>query len=137
MLTLRTSAPEPPDRGRDQQRVPPSGRSRRRRRGNGEGTISKRSDGRYTAAIYVTRPDGTRGRKWIYGTTRTEVAGKLTRLAQRVETGAVIPTRSPTVSEYLTVWLAEVAAPKLRPTTVAKYRTAIELYLRPGWAVTG
>jgi len=29
-------------------------RSRRRKRGNGEGTISKRSDGRYTAAIYVT-----------------------------------------------------------------------------------
>ena len=43
-------------------------RSRRaRKRGNGEGTISKRADGRYTAAIFVTRPDGTRGRKWIYG----------------------------------------------------------------------
>jgi integrase len=109
-----------------------TGPARRRKRGNGEGTISKRSDGRYTAAIYVTRPDGTRGRKWIYGSSRAEVAGKLTRLAHRVETGAVIPTRSPTVSEYLTYWLVEVAEPKLRPTTIAKYRTAIELYLRPG-----
>jgi integrase len=109
-----------------------TGPARRRKRGNGEGTISKRSDGRYTAAIYVTRPDGTRGRKWIYGSSRAEVAGKLTRLAHRVETGAVIPTRSPTVSEYLSYWLREVAEPKLRPTTIAKYRTAIELYLRPG-----
>ena len=114
-------------------KLPLTGRSRRpRKRGNGEGTISKRSDGRYTAAIYVTRPDGSRGRKWIYGSTRAEVAGKLTQLAQRVETGAVIPTRSPTVSDYLSYWLTEVAEPKLRPTTVAKYRTAIELYLRPG-----
>jgi hypothetical protein len=32
-----------------------TGPARRRKRGNGEGTISKRSDGRYTAAIYVTR----------------------------------------------------------------------------------
>ena len=60
------------------------------------------------------------------------MAGKLTRLAHRVETGEVIPTRSPTVSQYLSYWLTEVAEPKLRPTTIAKYRTAIELYLRPG-----
>lgn len=105
---------------------------RARRRGNGEGTISKRTDGRYTAAIFVTRPDGSRGRKWIYGRTRAEVAGKLTDLAQRVQSGAVIPTRSPTLSGFLDYWLAEVAGPKLRPTTVAKYRTAVELYLRPG-----
>jgi integrase len=111
----------------------PGARARRpRKRGNGEGTISKRADGRYTAAIFVTRPDGTRGRKWIYGRTRAEVASKLTELAQRVETGAVIPTRFPTLSDYLIYWLAEVAEPKLRPTTAAKYRTAIELYLRPG-----
>ena len=43
----------------------------------------------------------------------------------------VMPTRSPTVGEYLDYWLAEVAMPRLRPTTIAKYRTAIELYLRP------
>ena len=36
------------------------------------------------------------------------------------------------MSEYLDYWLAEVAGPKLRPTTVAEYRTAVELYLRPG-----
>lgn len=114
---------QPPDRDRTR-----AGR----KRGNGEGTISKRADGRYTAAIFVTRPDGTRGRKWIYGRTRTEVAGKLTELAQRVQSGAVIPTRSPTVSAYLDYWLTEVAEPKLRPTTLAKYRSTVELYLRPG-----
>jgi integrase len=111
----------------------PAARTRRaRKRGNGEGTISKRADGRYVAALYVSRPDGTRGRKWIYGSTRAEVARELARLAQRVESGAVIPTRSPTLSDYLTTWLNDVVAPGLRPTTLAKYRTAVELYLRPG-----
>jgi integrase len=105
---------------------------RARKRGNGEGTIFKRADGRYTAGIFVTRPDGTRGRKWIYGRTRAAVAAELARLAQRVEAGAVVPTRSPNLSEYLTYWLTDVITPSRRPTTVAKYRTAIELYLRPG-----
>lgn len=109
----------------------PAGR-RQRRRGNGEGTIAKRSDGRYAPAIHVTRPDGTRGRKWIYGRTRTEVANKLATLAQRVAAGAVMPTRSPTLSDYLNYWMTEVVEPKLRPTSVSKYRTAVELYLRPG-----
>lgn len=109
----------------------PSHRRRPRKRGNGEGTIAKRADGRYAAAIFVTRPDGTRGRKWIYGRTRAEVAAKLTTLTQRVQAGAVVPTRSPTLSSYLDYWLTEVVQPKLRPTTAAKYRSTIELYLRP------
>ena len=49
-----------------------------------------------------------------------------------MQSGAVIPTRSPSLSGFLDYWLAEVAGPKLRPTTVAKYRTATELYLCPG-----
>ncbi len=54
------------------------------------------------------------------------------RLAKHVDSGALVPTRSPTLSDYLTYWHAEVVLPARRPTTVAKYRTAIELYLRPG-----
>ncbi len=46
-----------------------------KRRANGEGTITKRADGRYQAAAYVFRPDGTRVRKFVYGKTREEVAG--------------------------------------------------------------
>lgn len=114
------------------ERAPVRRGRRARKRGNGEGTITRRADGRYVAALYVDRPDNTRGRKWIYGRTRAEVAGELARLAQRVDAGAVVPTRSPTLSDYLTTWLDEVVAPGLRPTTLAKYRTAVELYLRPG-----
>ena len=36
-------------------------------RANGEGSIYRRADGRWTAACYVLRPDGTRVRRAVYG----------------------------------------------------------------------
>lgn len=106
-------------------------RRRARKRSNGEGTISKRADGRYAAAIFVERPDGTRGRKWIYGRTRQDVADKLVELSKKVQAGVPLPTRSPTLSEFLQYWMAEAVLPRLRPTTVAKYRSTIDLYIEP------
>ena len=41
------------------------------KRGNGEGTISRRADGRYMARVSL--PDGTR--KTLYGGSREDVAG--------------------------------------------------------------
>ncbi|NEE62061.1 site-specific integrase, partial [Streptomyces sp. SID8455] len=41
----------------------------RKRNPNGAGTITKRKDGRYQAAVYVLQPDGTRARKFAYGKT--------------------------------------------------------------------
>jgi hypothetical protein len=46
------------------------------RRGNSEGTILKRADGRWTAAIVF---DGYR-RKWIYGKTRGQVSDRLRKI---------------------------------------------------------
>lgn len=110
----------------------PRGGRRTSRRGNGEGTIARRADGRYAGAYFVTRPDGTHGRKWVYGPTRADVAARLAEIAQQAQDGRPIPTRSPTLSEYLDYWMHEVVEPKLRPTTLAKYRSTVELYLRPG-----
>jgi len=101
------------------------------KRGNGEGTISKRADGRYCAAIFVTRPDGTRGRKWVYGKTRADVADKLAELTTKVRGGAVMPTRSVKLGEYLDYWMSSVVADKVRPTTYAKYEQTVRLYLWP------
>jgi len=46
--------------------------TKRRRRGAGEGGISKRSDGRYEATVVLGRRDGKPIRKSLYG--RTESA---------------------------------------------------------------
>jgi integrase len=55
----------------------------KKRRGNGEGTIYKRKDGRYEARYTVHTASGPK-RRAIYGKTRAEVAEKLTKaMAER------------------------------------------------------
>jgi hypothetical protein len=49
---------------------------RKSKRGNGEGSISQLSDGRWQAR--ATLPDGKR--KAVYGATRAEAAAKLTKI---------------------------------------------------------
>src|SRR5688572_15265634 len=48
------------------------------KRGNGEGTISRRKNGGWMAQYYVYTVDGRR-RKTLYGKTRNEVSAKLTK----------------------------------------------------------
>ncbi|WP_330469348.1 site-specific integrase (plasmid) [Streptomyces longwoodensis] len=102
-----------------------------KRRANGEGTITKRADGRYQAAAYVFRPDGTRTRKFVYGKTREEVADKLTEMQEMTRQG--IPAASSTMAfgEYLTYWLAAIAPERLKPSTLNSYEGLTRLYIRP------
>lgn len=102
-----------------------------KRRANGEGTITKRKDGRYQAAAYVYRPDGTRTRKFVYGKTREEVADKLTEMQEQTRQG--IPAASSTMAfgDYLTYWLAAIAPERLKPSTLNSYEGLSRLYIRP------
>ena len=65
------------------------------RRANGEGSVYKRSDGRWTGAHYVLRPDGGRVRRAVYGKSRKEAADKLDCLVD-----ALKPLRLPTPGSY-------------------------------------
>src|SRR5215218_7819073 len=70
------------------------------RRGNGEGTITRRKDGRWEARYYVPTLNGTK-RKIIYGKTQAEVRDKLTKaLSDRID-GIVYDDENVTVGEYL------------------------------------
>ncbi|MCQ4082463.1 site-specific integrase [Streptomyces sp. RB6PN25] len=102
-----------------------------KRRANGEGTITKRKDGRYHAAAYVFRPDGTRVRKFVYGKTRSEVAEKLTELQEKTRQGIPAATSAMLLADYLTYWLAAVAAARLKPSTLTSYEIMARLYIAP------
>jgi hypothetical protein len=53
--------------------------------GNGEGTITRRKDGRWEARYYVPTVNGTK-RKTLYGRTQAEVRVKLTKaLSDRID----------------------------------------------------
>ena len=80
--------------------------------------------------MWVTKPDGKRTRKYVYGKTREVVHDKWIKLHQQAKAG-VVATRVPTVGSYLTYWLAEVVAPNRAPLTYATYETLSRLYIVP------
>ncbi|MFI8101634.1 tyrosine-type recombinase/integrase [Streptomyces sp. NPDC086023] len=102
-----------------------------KRRANGEGTITKRSDGRYQAAAYVFRPDGTRVRKFAYGKTREEVNAKLIEMQEKTHKGIPAATSTMAFGDYLTYWISAVAPNRLKPATLSSYEGLTRLYIRP------
>ncbi|MFE3016716.1 tyrosine-type recombinase/integrase [Streptomyces sp. NPDC059256] len=102
-----------------------------KRRANGEGTITKRSDGRYQAAAYVYRPDGTRVRKFVYGRTREDVGAKLIEMQNKTRQGIPAATSAMAFGDYLTYWLAAIAPTRLKPATLNSYEGLSRLYIRP------
>lgn len=65
-----------------------------RKRAHGEGSISKRSDGRWQGAVTVGHtPDGKQKRETVYGKTQAEVKHKLQAIKQQLATGTYSQTR--------------------------------------------
>lgn len=98
----------------------------KRRRGNGEGSIIQRGDGRWQASFTV---DGKR--QYYYGTTRKEAQQKLDRAKHQSANGMNIASDQMTLGTFLEFWLREVAAPNVRPSTLKVYATKINNYLIP------
>jgi integrase len=105
--------------------------TQRKRNPNGAGTITKRKDGRYQAAVYVLQPDGTRARKFAYGKTWAECDAKRRELLDKVASGVPVPTRSAKLADWLLYWLDNVIKPRRKRTTYAKYEVHVRLYLVP------
>ena len=97
------------------------------RRGNGEGTIVKRADGRWAAAIIF---DGYQ-RKWIYGQTRRDVSDRLRKIRSDVAEGRPVMNERLTMAEYLNRWLYEVAKQRTRPMTWRGYEHLVRLHILP------
>jgi integrase len=101
----------------------------KRNRANGEGSIFPYRNG-FAAYAWVTKPDGKRTRKYVYGATREIVHDKWIKLQHQARHGPVA-TKVPTVASYLAYWLAEVVRPNLAPLTYATYETLARLYIVP------
>ena len=101
------------------------------RRANGEGTISRRQDGRWTARAYVLRPDGGRVRRQVYGRTRAEVSAKLADMQVATSKGVPLAVEAWTFDGFADHWLEHVATAELRPSTVSSYRALLRLHVRP------
>src|SRR5690348_9599429 len=96
------------------------------RRAHGEGSIFRRSDGRWGACLYLE--DGER--KWVYGKTRQETQRKLAALRRTVEDGLPVAPERGTVSDYLSGWL-ETVRPTLRESGWDSHQYFVERHIIP------
>jgi integrase len=104
----------------------------RRRRGNGEGCVRKRADGRWEGRANLP-PDaeGRVRRETVYGRTKAEVLEKLLKLRSDGKLGIVPDAERTTVREYLERWLEDVQRPAVAPGTYLLQRGLLRNHILP------
>jgi integrase len=100
------------------------------RRGNGEGSIYRRKDGRWVGQYMVHTAEGTKYR-YIYGKTRQAVAEKLAKAMADRDSGLVFEAGNLTIAEYLSRWLETSVKGSVRPRTLDNYRMHVRHHLIP------
>ncbi len=97
------------------------------RRGHGEGSIARRKDGRYQAAITLENHE----RKYFYGKTRKEVQDKLNKALYEQKQGMLATGPQQTLKVFLEKWLEQVCRLTKRANTYKTYRSAIRAHILP------
>ncbi len=100
------------------------------RRGNGEGSVRKRKDGRWEGRYTVQTPDGPKQRT-VYGKTRKEVSEKLVAAMGDRDKGLVIDAGKLTVGEHLEAWLADAVRPSASHRTYSTHRQQVRSHIVP------
>lgn len=103
----------------------------RRRRGPGEGAVYQRADGIWVGSVELGWHGGKRRRRYVYAKTHREISRKIGRLADAARQGQISPTRVPKVSEWMRIYLSEVASTAVRPSSLHRYEQEVRLYIDP------
>jgi len=102
------------------------------KRGQGEGTISKREDGTYCGRLTVgCNENGKQKRKAFYGKTKREVQEKMNVAKAELDKGAYIEPSRMTLSDWFDIWLEEYKKRTVRPVTYNNMFVNINRYIRP------
>jgi integrase len=100
------------------------------RRGNGEGSITRRKDGLYMARYTVETATGPK-RKTIYAKTRQEASEKLTKALADREMGLVFEGENRTLAAFLDGWLDGTVKGSVKATTYESYERLIRCHIEP------
>lgn len=87
--------------------------------------------GLWSAKISVPAPGGRRRRVSVYGRSEAEVIAAVRRQQAELDRRGALPTTSTTLARWLTYWLDEIAADRLKPRTLLAYRTAVHEWIIP------
>ncbi len=106
--------------------------SSNKRRSRNSGSIYQTKEGSWRGAVSLGwTADGKPRRKYVSGTTKTEVRRKVERLVADHHRGIPIATTSPTVATFLEDWLEQVVKPKRRRRTYEAYESIVRVHLVP------
>ena len=101
------------------------------RRGQNEGTIYQRKDGRWVGVLHVGYSGGKRQRKSFYAATRAEVASRLAGAVRDHQLGkAPVPEREK-LGDFLSRWLEDTARHSVRASTYRGYEVLLRLHIIP------
>jgi integrase len=102
-----------------------------KRRGNGEGSITRhKKSGLWMARYTAQTPQGPK-RKTIYGKKRQGVADKLARaLSNRVD-GIVMDDKNLTMGDYLDRWLSDAVRGTVRESTYSRDKYLVTNHVKP------
>jgi integrase len=103
-----------------------------KRRGSGEGSIYRRSDGRWCGQVWLGyKEGGLAKRKFVYGRTRSDVSETLKRILRDQQMGIPLNTERESLGSYLKDWLENCVKPKNRHQTVRSYDWIIRIHIGP------
>ncbi len=100
-----------------------------RKRGNGEGSISKRKDGRWWGRYTVHTNNGPK-QKAVYGKTRADVAQKLAKAMSDRDGGLLFDASTLKLGDYLDKWLPNIEG-IVRQRTWERYEQIARVHLKP------
>lgn len=108
--------------------------TRRTRQANGRSSIYRDADGRWHGRVTVgIRDDGRPDRRHVRGPSKAAVTRKVRALEEQRAKGSVLTAGTNwTVDRWLNHWLDHIAAPHVKPSTLAGYSVAVKHHLIPG-----
>jgi len=105
---------------------------KKKKRGQGEGTIAKRSDGTWWGRITVgVDGKGRQKRKAFYGKTRSEVQKKMIAAQSEINSGVYVEASKMTLGQWLDIWLADYKRNSVKVTTYLRYRINAQKHIKP------
>ncbi len=102
-----------------------------KKRGQNEGSIFQRKDGRWCGVLNLGWENGRRMRKNLYGNTSAEVQDKLLKARSDHSRGLPVSVERQTVAHYLERWLEDSAKVSTRPRTYGRYAELLRLHVTP------
>ena len=104
-----------------------------KRRANGEGSIRKRSDGRWEGRYTVGYDPETGKQKFknVLGKSQSEVKEKLKAAIEESKDIDLIKAEEYTVGQWMDIWFENYAKIKVRPTSHQTYRGYIDNHIKP------